>query len=280
MPQFSDLPPELRHNLWEAVLPELTEAIYIFNSDWAVQFFPQEHPVHVSPRPCLPARIQVPIPEICMVCREARAVVEKWMRKNKLEWYFRHETQGHIIVREFDVQRDILFVPRREWTPFVAYNVDEHDEDGMRRLRNNLVNVAVSAYTAFDSISEIAAILEDAPAFKKLFVIWNDLPQPHKILYRADDQECEADAPVQPRWEIASYPKLGETVHMHRLDFNVYEDAWEKGVLRDWVVKMDTTWRIVAHDTDLVDEHTGDVKVPRINATVMEVPTWTYPYML
>ncbi|KAJ4269584.1 hypothetical protein NW762_001251 [Fusarium torreyae] len=271
MPQFSDLPPELRHNLWEAVLPEITEAIYIFNSEWALQFFPQRNQVRgVSPRPCLPARIHVPIPEIWMVCREARVVVEK------LEWYFRHETQGHIIVREFDVQRDILFVPRDEWTPFWAYCLEMHDIDGMRRFRENLVNVASSAYTAFDSVSDIAPILENAPTIKKLFVVWNDLPQPHKIQYRVDDQDCESDAPVQPRWEIASYPKLGETVHMHRLDFNEGVDDWDKGVLRDWVVEMDRSWRMMVQNTDLADAYTGDLKVPRINVTMMEVPTWTY----
>ncbi|KAF4970468.1 hypothetical protein FSARC_2487 [Fusarium sarcochroum] len=239
MPRFSDLPPELRHDLWQTTLPEITDAIYMFNGDWAEQFFPpRANQVRVSPRPCLPARIQVPIPEAYMVCREARAVVE------------------------------------REWTTFWGFCVDSGDFDSMRRLRKNLVNVAIPAYTAFDSIGELADLVEVAPKIKKIFFIWNDLPQPHKIQYRADNQDCEADAPVQPRWEIASFPKLGETVHMHRLDFNMMEDSWEKGVLRDWVMEMDRVWRAVTANTDLVDEHTGELKVPRVNATVMEMPTW------
>lgn len=60
MAQFDDLPPELRAAIWEYTLPEDENAIYIFTTEWADEFFPSMPPdlnSKVKFNPCLPARI-------------------------------------------------------------------------------------------------------------------------------------------------------------------------------------------------------------------------------
>ncbi|KAH7237587.1 uncharacterized protein BKA55DRAFT_577857 [Fusarium redolens] len=155
-------------------LPEDENAIYIFNSDWADQFFPSKTPgpnTVDNPNICLPARIQVPIPAIYDVCRDAHPVVHRWMAKNNIEWYDRQETGEDILVRPFDVQSDILYVPQNDWDIFEGFvNSDERDLEEHQNMRNSIINLAVSADTMsrFDNAEDIARLMLRAPNLNKI----------------------------------------------------------------------------------------------------------------
>ncbi|KAF5589251.1 hypothetical protein FPCIR_6885 [Fusarium pseudocircinatum] len=281
MARFEDLPPELRTAIWEYTLPEDENAILIFNPEWANEFFPPRPPGPNSDddsNSCLPARIQVPIPGVYNVSRDARPVVHRWMAKNNLQWYDRQETDERIIVRPSDVQRDILYVPQDEWDTFEGcVNDDVLDPEEQQNLRNNIINLAVSAHSMsrFENAEHIARLMLRAPNLKKIYVIFNDLPLVKKIATSLPNGlEWWSDISVQQRCEIASQPKPHEKVHIHRLDRHSQIGHFEKVYLRNPQKVMDSIWQILVQGfPDIAHSVTKELKVPRVDVTVMQVPT-------
>ncbi|KAF5685847.1 hypothetical protein FCIRC_3222 [Fusarium circinatum] len=283
MARFDDLPPELRAAICEYTLPEDENAIYVFNDEWAYEFFPTTRPRDLGPddsfNSCLPAHIQVPIPGLYNVCRDARPVVHLWMAKNNLEWYDRRETKERILVRPFDVQRDILYVSQNEWDTFDGFvNSDELDPEEHQNLRNNIINLAVSAdsMSRFDNAEDMARLMLRAPNLRKIYVIFNDLPHVEKITTRlANGSEWWSDMSVQQRCEIASQPKPHEKVHIHRLDRHNQLRQFVKVFLRDPQKVIDNIWGVlVERFPDIAHSVTKELKVPRVDVTIMQVPTW------
>ncbi|SPJ78542.1 uncharacterized protein FTOL_06931 [Fusarium torulosum] len=280
MTQFKDLPPELRTDIWKLALPEDGPAIYNISLDYIESFFPsranREHP---GPVRCLPPRVQVPIPTMYKVCRESRAVVDTWMRKNDISWFLRPETQGHILVRAMDTQRDIIYMPIDIWIAIHGFVLtSDVDAVEQQNLRDTFVNVAFSAHTFSQdqNMEDIAHILRVSPNMKKIYIIYNDLPPVRKVAL-IDEREWWIDVSVQPRCEIASFPKLHETVHIHRLDRNEYLNRFEKGRLSEFAVSAELCWKVWGTEIEgITDEITGEIRVPVYNVTVMQVPTWTW----
>lgn len=282
MTQFKDLPPELRVDIWKLALPEEGPAIYNITSSYIESFFPSWTNTRdrTGPVRCLPPRIQVPIPTMYNVCRESRAVVDIWMRKNDISWFLRPETQGHILVRAMDPQRDIMYMPIDDWISIYGFLVsDDVDPVEQQNLRDTFVNVAFSAHTFSQdqNMHDIAHILRSSPNMKRIYIIYNDLPPMRKVTLVGEHREWWIDVSVQPRCEIASFPQLHETVHIHRLDRNEYLNRFEKGLLSEFAASAESCWKVWGTELpEITDEITGEIRAPVYNITVMQLPTWTW----
>ncbi|KAF4500148.1 hypothetical protein FAGAP_3656 [Fusarium agapanthi] len=256
MARFDDLPPELRAAIWEYTLPEDENAIYVANLEWAYEFFPTTSPRDLgrdgSFKSCLPARIQVPIPGVYNVCRDARP------RCSSLDGQEQPPVRYTLVWR----------VP----------HCDELGPEEHQNLRNNIVNLAVSAdsMSRSDNAEEIARLMLRAPSLRKIYVIFNGLPHVKKISTRLPNgDEWWSDMPVQQQCEIASQPKPHELVHSHRLDRYNQLRQLEKVYLRDPQKQMDGIWRILVDGfPDIAHSVTKELKVPRVDVTIMQVPTW------
>ncbi|KAF9768961.1 hypothetical protein IL306_013694 [Fusarium sp. DS 682] len=259
MAQFNNLPPELRAAIWQYTLPKDENAIYMFNRDWANDFFPSsEH--GDAPKIALPARIQVPIPPIYNVCRDARYVVNCWMAKNNIEWYHRQETKENILVRPFDVQRDFLYVPQDMWWDFNRYyiNGDGLNEEEQQVFCDNIVNLALSALTItiVPFGEDLAHFMVRLPNLKKVHFIFNDLPTVRKVTIQGPNTEWWCDVPVQQRYEIASAPKPDDWVHVYLRDIQLNKEWEDEGPLWEWQERLE------------------ELNVPKVEVTVKEIPTW------
>jgi hypothetical protein len=272
----------LRAAIWGYTLPEDENAIYVFNSDWAKEFFPLRTlgpSTMENPNVCLPARIQVPIPAVYDVCRDARPVVHRWMAKNNIQWYDRLETGEHILVRPFDVQRDILYVPQNDWDIFEGFvNSDERDPEEHQSMCNKIINLGVAAHTMtqLQCAEGIVRLMLRAPNLNKIYIIFSDLTRVRTVtLHLPSYHEWWGNVPVQQRCELASQPKPNETVHVHRLDRHEHLDHVEKNYLRNWQREMNEVWRTVMDEfPDIAHSATGELKAPRVDVSIMEVPTW------
>ncbi|KAM0248243.1 hypothetical protein ACHAP5_003625 [Fusarium lateritium] len=280
MSQFKDLPPELRMDIWKMALPEDGPAIYNISTDYLETFFPSRSAGRLGgPVRSIPPRIQVPIPTMYNTCREARAVVDTWIRKNDISWFLRPETKGHILVRALDTQRDIMYMPIDIWVFIYGFILtDDVDAVEQQKLCDSFVNIAVSAhaFSQDEHMEGIAHMLKDSPNMKKIYVIYNDLPPVRKVTI-FEDEEYWIDVSVQPRCEIASFPKLHETVHIHRLDRNEYLNRFDKGRLSDFAGTAESRWKNISTENEgMIDEITGEIRASVCNVTVMQLPTWTW----
>ncbi|RKL07999.1 hypothetical protein BFJ71_g1909 [Fusarium oxysporum] len=289
-PQFTRRPPEVRAAIWEHTLPEGDggAALYMYNMDWWAQYSPPGVAFHdmttqgiqkLSRTP----RVQVPIPTCAAVCKEGRRVVEQWRKKNNLGWYFREETKGDILVRPFDAERDILYVSRLKWESFQLLAVDWENDDehaAVVRIMESIKYLALPAFTAYYSISTIAALLPWMKNIKTIYVVWNKLPKAHTIkrpppdVAEIADIKVTLDAPVQPRWEHDTFLQRENTVELHQPDEDTGRDFVEEGELAEWLDDIDDLWNTTEVDPEIWDEDEEKLKTPQVHVTVKELPTW------
>ncbi|KAL5613832.1 hypothetical protein FOVSG1_002895 [Fusarium oxysporum f. sp. vasinfectum] len=288
-PQFTRLPPEVRAAIWEHTLPEGDggAALYMYNMDWWAQYSLPGVAFHdmttqgiqkLSRTP----RVQVPIPTCAAVCKEGRRVVEQWRKRNNLGWYFREETKGDILVRPFDDERDILYVSRLKWESFQLLAVDWENDDehaAVVRIMESIKYLALPAFTAYYSISTIAALLPWMKNIKTIYVVWNKLPKAHTIkrplpdVAELADIKVTLDAPVQPRWELDKFLQRENTVELHQPDEDTGRDFVEEGELAEWLDDIDDLWNTTEVDPEIWDEDEEKLKTPQVHVTVKEIPT-------
>ncbi|KAG4256911.1 hypothetical protein FPRO03_03921 [Fusarium proliferatum] len=289
-PQFPKLPPEVRATIWEHTLPEGDggAALYMYNMDWWAQYSPPGVAFHDMMSQSIqqlsrPPRVQVPIPTCAAVCQEGRRVVEQWRKKNNLEWYFREETRGDILVRRFDAERDILYVSRHKWESFQLLAVDWENDDehaAVIRIMESVKYLALPAFTAYYSISNIAGLLPWMKNIEAIYVLWNELPKAHMIKRQLPDVahiaevKIPLDAPVQPRWELDRFLQREDEVEFHYTDEETGREYVEDGELAEWLDDIDDLWNTTEVDPEIWDEDEEKLKTPQIHVTVKELPTW------
>ncbi|KAF7558424.1 hypothetical protein G7046_g5740 [Stylonectria norvegica] len=130
-PLFSNLPPELRNQIWNHALPTTDgPVLYFFGEDnW--DFSPTvtvsqanvdagtqatcKLDFEAKHKPANRVRIVVPLRD---VCHEARRVALAWAEKRGIEERFNEERQCHIFTRPIDPTYDTLCFGRKEWNLF------------------------------------------------------------------------------------------------------------------------------------------------------------------
>ncbi|KAF4453204.1 hypothetical protein F53441_4077 [Fusarium austroafricanum] len=286
-PQFIKLPPEVRAAIWELTFPDDVGTLYIFNINWWARHYPpgaSSHDLSAEGIAQLsrPPRVQVPTPVCAGVCREAKQVVKLWRKKLNLEWYYREETKGNILVRPFDEERDILYVPRNKWESFQDL-IEQWEGDNAefrartKRIMASVKHLALPAFTAYYSIKTLAHLLPWMINIKTIYVVWNALPKVRMIQKPFPGFEgvmAHITAPVQPRWDIDTFPKLEDTVRLHQPDEDTGRDFIEEDQLQEWVCDMEDLLMTTEVDPKIWDEDEEKLKTPQIHVTVKEVPTW------
>ncbi|KAF5017093.1 hypothetical protein F66182_11031 [Fusarium sp. NRRL 66182] len=266
------LAPEVRAAIWEATLPDDVNALYFYNMDWwtqqikpgstgASKMSTEGHESHGR----RPARIQVPIPVAYNVCTESRKVVELWMRRREIEWFYRQDTGGHVLVRPFDAERDILYVARHHWNDFCNH-IWVADPGVQDRTVASIRHLALSAYTSHHSIGDMAALLSRARNLETIYVIWDSLPRAHLMLkpMRPGPGTIKVHAPVQPRWEVFLCPEAGDAVGMHELDPETGLDAVEGGGLGELADEMSSE----------DEEDSEKLRIPQIHVKARKSSSW------
>ncbi|KAJ4326808.1 hypothetical protein N0V84_002731 [Fusarium piperis] len=259
---FKKLPKELRYRIWEATLQD-NSALHTFGDRWLTHYLVPG----MSPAP-----VQMPTPTALFVCYESRAVAHRWIEESKATKQFHEGASGMTLVRDFDRDRDMLYVPSDSWHDFLEHMERDYEEsDGDRPLCDDVRHLAVPAFTAYYSIPNLACVAAWATDLQAIYVVWDDLPRdPYSL---PDDQDV-AGFDVQPRVEIVSSPAPGEMVRMKHVDVDTDHGEAE---LEEWMDEMDSVWATEL-DEDLADDD-GGVKMPRIiNVRVAEIPRHQRPW--
>lgn len=265
---FGKLPKELRYRIWEATLQD-NGTLHTFGERWLMH-----HLVAGMP----PAPVRMPTPVALFVCYESRAVAHRWIGENRAVKQLREDGDGVTLVREFDRDRDVLYVPRGSWHDFLEHmerDCQESSDGGRRRpLCGDVGYLAVPAFTAYYSIQNLACVMAWATRLRAIYVVWDDLPRdPYSL---ADDDDDDDDD-VQLRVEIVSSPSPGEVVRMKHVDTDTEREFVEEAELEEWTDEMDDVWATTEVDDDMVDDE-GEIKMPRINVRVAEIPRHQRPW--
>ena len=110
-PQFSQLPAELRNQIWADSLPEKDDPLlYLYRKGYWAPGNPERTESNLltfgfDHTLLHPVRVKSPL---LSVNREARGVAFNWMHKHGIEQHFCQNTQCHIFVRAFDPTQDAL----------------------------------------------------------------------------------------------------------------------------------------------------------------------------
>ncbi|KAF4993299.1 hypothetical protein FGRMN_6566 [Fusarium graminum] len=256
-PQFPKLPLEVRAAIWEAAIPSKA-GIYMYNkqrpsdsSEERAQELKQQHhiqaPDHTGP--------------YYNACKEARQAVQYWLKKNKIESHYQEETKSSILSRDFDADLDLFYIPRERWQTFlidVMEELDENENDTEDRasaahIVSNIKHLALPAFTAYYSISNLAALLDWTKKLETIYVVWDELPK------------------IEGVWDIASYPDPEDTVSIHHFDERTGRDFKEEGTLEEWYDEMEDMWSTSEINPEFWDEDEEKLKVPHIHVRVKEV---------
>ncbi|KAF5661304.1 hypothetical protein FHETE_8538 [Fusarium heterosporum] len=253
-PQFSKLPSEVRAAIWEAAIPPKA-GIYMYSKqrpsdrlEERAQELKQQH------------RVQVPdhTERFYNTCKEARQAVQYWLKKNKIECNYQEETKSRVFSRDFDVDLDLFYVPRERWQTFLIDVMEESDENendtedkaSATHIVSNIKRLALPAFTAYYSISNLAALLDWTKKLEVIYVVWDKLPKMEGV------------------WDIASYPDPEDTVSIHHFDERTGREFKDEGTLEELYDEMEDMWSTSEINPEFWDEDEEKLRVPHIHVRV------------
>ncbi|KAF7545090.1 hypothetical protein G7Z17_g9434 [Cylindrodendrum hubeiense] len=268
-PQFDRLPPEIRRLIWDFTLPHDGPALCLYRWRWYAQFVDPYGEINEFEGVDRRAFIEVPMPIALFVCREAREAANAWIAARHLTMRFREETQGDILVREWDRERDPVYVPRNKWEDFC--NFDEYWDDGAREMGAAIKHLAVPAFTGYFSIGTLAGLLDWMPNLRTLYIVWAELPAIRKSLAVRPPGGMAGelhDAEVQPRWEMVN--EVNEVTSMCVVDPDDGEVSWEEVDLADFIDEIEQHWAISEVPEQFVADN-GEVNLKMVHVRIKEV---------
>ncbi|RHZ53849.1 hypothetical protein CDV55_100260 [Aspergillus turcosus] len=207
-PPFSNLPPELRIQIWQASLPEKDSPALIFfkKGCWRLRRLSESeqgydptdpHHPHFYFDPELLDHVEVNVP-LFFVNREARAIALAWCHSQGISIRFSGNQQSPIFARPFNSEQDVLYVPLDQWDGFLCEPYD-------RMFSPELLDQCVSTYAlrlGGIAVPE-AQVSGNADVLHQLF----EWPYCPAVLYVIVDTPPDlrleyAGASVQRRWEV------------------------------------------------------------------------------
>lgn len=193
--------------------------------------------------------IPVYIPPLLLVNREARSVALRWLKKHGIQLTRNtiaagETTAGFVptadglmpYTRKYDPERDHLYVDRRYWRRFcdrlqmphmmVPSDDDAEEQEPIHDIGETIKNLALPAFTMYQSVGVVGNILEFLPNIRQVACIWGDLPpkewQP-KIIFetvqRGGKPKTRVTNVLLPRWDhVQISEKLSQEEHDRRRD--------------------------------------------------------------
>lgn len=132
---FSQLPGELRNQIWRYNFPDLGVVLYSYRKGCEcpqiISNFNQKDMTNLiiflgfGHKSFRPARIEIPL---FFACREAREISLAWMREKGIEVQFDKTKQSPIFVRPFDPLRDVFYIPANNFRAF-CHEPQDYDLD-------------------------------------------------------------------------------------------------------------------------------------------------------
>ena len=268
---FTNLAPELRHQIWNAALPdEIGPVLYFYKTGgWHPQ-----HPgndesyVDLEYRHDLLDAVQIEIP-LFFVDREARHIVLAWIQKQNIKMrVYAHEDgqlQAPVFMSHFDPVHDVLYIAVDKWNEFLCEPDDRCFQPDMvdqfiHVHPANITRIAMPE-ALFRGEGEVAAALAELIVIIisfSFFDLWfSDLQQSQdryfgqlRVLFIMVDtpldlQPVKNGMKMQPRWELKNV-KGGAFFWNHdhgRFDFNESEHLIDEALrklieeINEWLSK-------------------------------------------
>lgn len=146
------------------------------------------------------ALVPVHLPPLLLVNREARSVTLSWLKKHEIQLLRNKITKAEIengfadskdglpvCLRKYNPEYDYLYVDRHFWNRFCDRlampamrdpddeDMDE-DEEPIHDIGEGIKNLALPAFTAYQSNAAMGRSLEFMPNIESVAIVWGDLP--------------------------------------------------------------------------------------------------------
>ncbi|KAJ5261322.1 hypothetical protein N7478_011917 [Penicillium angulare] len=237
--RFQSLPTELRLQIWrEAMPPSLEKPLYFYKKGcWQPHrltegdngYYPDNEELHLEMSffhdRLDPLHLDVPL---YSVSHEARRFALEWIARQGLETRFDDEHQSIFLIRPFDPQSSVLYVPKITWIEFLceeSYRLFDEDLLG-RSVGCNIAPItclAVPHDVIIDESDGVLAELLDEYRIYKIFVLlgaqsdgtWQDL----KDVKPQEGWELETDV----QWPIFSWTFDSKSFQWGKAERNISE---------------------------------------------------------